>query len=146
VLSPVYFIKEKPDRVTEFNTNYGTYYAYGTVIKLLSDKNDTLFLEDTDDLIYWVADINFSYKYNWYTSHMPKIEKYKTARDKMFIKNPPDFYYDACLLISKRSWLAFSKKIENQYTRLLTNGRRSCLLIKNDKLKNRIHNLTILYL
>ncbi len=134
LLSKDSFLK-KTDKMLEFNNSYANEYAYGTGIKLLSKSTDTLFLEGTHDLIYWVADLNTSYKYGWYTSIMPYIDKYSSQRTAMFIKNSPDFYYDACKLLKQNNLKPTVKEINRQYLRLLINSKPSCLLIKKDKIK-----------
>ena len=134
LLSKDSFLK-KTDKMLEFNNSYANEYAYGTGIKLLSKSTDTLFLEGTHDLIYWVADLNTSYKYGWYTSIMPYIDKYSVERTAMFIKNSPDFYYDACKLFKQNNLKPTAKEINRQYLRLLINSKPSCLLIKKDKIK-----------
>ena len=130
-VSPNSFLNFKGTRVEIFNEGYGNYYAYGTVIKSLSSEDDTLFLEAGDDLIYWVSDQPSSYKYQMYTGIMPLIPRYFQEREEMFKNNPPDFYYDACL---KKEIVKLSEEAEN-FTRLELNGKPSCLLVKNSKLK-----------
>lgn len=128
-------MKSKTDRITEFNNGYANEFVYGTAIKSLSNRDDTLFLEGTDDLIYWVADLNTSYKYGWYTSFMPYIDKYSFERAAMFENNFPDFYYDACKLLKQNNLRPSAKEINRQYLRLSVNSKPSCLLIKKDKIK-----------
>ena len=92
VFSNKYFAWDHINQQTEFITNYGTLLQEGTVINLLSKPSDTLFLDDSDDLIYWQAKIFSKYKYSWYTSSMPAFSKFTYARIEMFKKYPPDFY------------------------------------------------------
>lgn len=68
----------------------------GTIMRDLSDKKSTLFLDDYDDLVYFEAKLAPAYKYSWYTSFGNRIPRYVDARDEMFLKYPPDFYYGDC--------------------------------------------------
>lgn len=126
ISNPNLYIYDKVSQQEELNTNYANYFTYGNAIKLLSNSSSTMFLEERDDLIYLLADRKPSYKYYWYTAHMPIISKYKEARDEMFKVNPPDFYYDACLPYKQSG----NSDLSN-YTRLNINDKPSCLLIKN---------------
>lgn len=127
--SKFYFINEKVDKVQEFNLSYSQYHVYSEVIKKLANPEDTLYLEEKDEVIYPLANLQTPYKYNWYTSFMPTIDIYKTERDKMMKNSLPDFYYDACILIERK------QKDPTAYTRINIYDKPSCLLIKNDKVK-----------
>ncbi|MBI4098336.1 MAG: hypothetical protein HY426_04855 [Candidatus Levybacteria bacterium] len=129
-------MKNKTDRITEFNNGYANEFAYGTAVKFLSNQNDTLFLEGSDELIYWISDLNSSYKYSWYTSFMPYIDKYSLERRVMFEKNPPDFYYDGCKLLKTNSLKPSAHQLEKDYSRLTLNQKPSCLLVRKDKLSS----------
>ncbi|MBI2621639.1 MAG: hypothetical protein HYW63_03290 [Candidatus Levybacteria bacterium] len=133
-ISPSFFIWEKIDRVSEFNTNYAQEFTYGSAIKLLSKENDTIFVEERDDLIYWIANRPSAYQHTWYTAHMPLIDRFKEDRLLMFESKPPDFYFDACFGQNKKH-RAYLLEIEQNYERLSINGNPSCLLIKNSTLK-----------
>ncbi|MBI4091940.1 MAG: hypothetical protein HY427_01905, partial [Candidatus Levybacteria bacterium] len=90
--SKFYFAYEKIDQHAELLTNYGETMQIGEVVKILSDPSDTLFLDGSDDLIYWQAQRTSPYKYSWYTSVMRHFPKYSKSRLDMFKNNPPDFY------------------------------------------------------
>jgi len=139
VSSPIYFAKEKIDEHTEFITNYGSYLQEGEVIKILSNKKDTLFLDASDDLIYWQAGLPSSYKYSWYTSSMPSFKKYTDARIEMFETNPPAFYreYGFCPKeIDPGQSYRLPDFIKNDYLNLIKDNKPSCLYVKKDKLKD----------
>jgi len=131
LLSNESYTHRTTSKIDDLNFEYGNYYTYATAIKNLSSPTNTMFLEERDDSIYIFAGINSSYKYQWYTAHMPLIKKFKDERNLMFIKTPPDFYYDACLLIQRK------EKDPSNYTRININGGKSCLLI-NKTIINKI--------
>lgn len=93
IFHPRSYLHDRVDRVSEFTQNYSIYYVTGSVVRLLSEPADTLFVDGIDDLIYWEAKRLSPYPYSWYTSFMHKFQKYTDARVKMFSENPPDFYY-----------------------------------------------------
>lgn len=130
LLSKESIAKTNLTRLEEYDFNYRHYFIFGDAINKLSNENQTVFLEERDDLIYISADRNSSYKYQWYTSLMPQVHKYKAERDKMFINNPPDFYYDACLGILRDEMTPVG------YIRVIQYEDPSCLLIKKDVFKN----------
>jgi hypothetical protein len=137
ITSPVYFANEKISQQDELITNYGTNLQEGTVVKLLSNPKDTLFLDGSDDLIYWQAQRHSPYKYTWYTSIMPYFDKYTSERTMMFKNTPPDFYrdYGICFKVDKNisSLPDFAK---NSYVRLFTDKKPTCLFISKNKLKS----------
>lgn len=90
------FFYDNLDKQREFTTNFGISLQVGYVIGALSTSKDSLFLDGTDDIIYFIANRQSKYPYSWYTSLMPNFNKYSEARIKMFHKNPPDFYYGSC--------------------------------------------------
>lgn len=132
-LSPQSFLYEKVDKEREFTTNYAQYFVNGETIKILADPDDTLFVEKWDDLIYWQADLPSSYKYSWFTSFMPFIPLYSKAREEMFLKNPPDFYYGDCPK-EKFSAQSLPKYRVEDYVQLYFAEKPSCLYIKKTKL------------
>lgn len=137
ITSPDYFGKEKVDTHTEFINNYGYILQQGEVIKILSDPDDTLFIDGSDDLIYWQSGLFSSYKYSWYTSSMSRFDKYNIARVEMFENNPPDFYreYGSCPKEeNKGAVYSLPEFIKDDYIRLYENGEESCIFIHKDKL------------
>lgn len=135
LLSPRAFFYEKIDKVYEFTTNYANYFTYGEVIKLLSDPKDTLFVDGFDELIYWQAKLDSSYRYSWYTSFMPYFSKYSNERMQMFIKNPPPFYYGSCPK-DKNVSRQLPKSIIDSYQSVYFSQAQTCLYIQKKKLSN----------
>lgn len=88
--SPKAFLHENIDRNKDFELNFDRYYIYGQAITYLAKPQDTLFLDGWDDLIYWQAGRDSSYKYVIYKG----IDgSFIAERMRMFRENPPDFYY-----------------------------------------------------
>lgn len=133
LLPPRAFFYEKIDKVYEFTTNYANYFTYGEVIKLLSDPKDTLFVDGFDELIYWQAKLDSSYRYSWYTSFMPYFSKYSNERMQMFIKNPPSFYYGSCPK-DKNVSRQLPKSIIDSYQSVYFSQAQTCLYIQKKKL------------
>lgn len=137
IISPEYFAKKEIDTHKEFIDNYGYILQQGEVIKILSDKNDTLFLDASDDLIYWQSGLFSPYRYSWYTSSMPAFEKYSNERMSMFRNNPPDFYREYGRCPKKDGEIAsyfLPEFIRDSYVRLYENGEESCIYVHKDKL------------
>lgn len=128
IFSPFSYIKEKPDPHFDLLVGYGNYMEAGETIRLLSDKDNTLFVDGFDELIYWQADRISPYKFNWYTSYMPMIHIYSEARNYMFKYNPPDFYYGSCPKEGNAARLLplYRKK---DYIQLYSRGKPTCLYI-----------------
>ena len=135
LLSPISYLKGKNNRVEEFTVNYAQYYTYGQAIKTLAAPSDTLFLDLWDDLIYYQAGILPAYPYALYTPVMSDFPLYNNLREKMFLTDPPDFYYAYCNDTSVLS-SPLPKKVMDQYLSLNLNGKRSCLYVKKNKLKS----------
>lgn len=129
VFSPKSFMKEKINREEAFTVGYGHYFATGTVVKTLAKKDDTLFVEARDDMIYWQADIKSAYKYQFYTGLMPSQKLYVDARTEMFGKYPPDFYYGDCDEKTMRA-KSLPKNRETDYQQIYFSEKPSCLYIK----------------
>ena len=115
-------------------TNYGRYIQVGEAVKTLSKAKDTLFVEAAEELMYVSSKSKSSYKYSMYTSFMPMFEKYTKAREEMFEKNPPDFYYDFCK-DAKIPTYRLEEKFRTNYHQLSEDGKPSCLFIHKGKLK-----------
>src|SRR3989344_1994568 len=125
------FFFEKISPHEEFMTNFGPVQEAGSVFKDLSNGSGTLFLDGFDDLIYLQAKMYSPYEYSWYTSVMPKFEKYTSARLLMFENNPPDFYYGTCPNVSEVVGFLpdFAK---GEYTNIPKDKKPSCVYIRND--------------
>ncbi len=135
ISSPKTFFRDKIKQHDEFIINYGNILEAGDVIKTISNPTDTLFVDGFDEMIYWVADRPSSYKYLMYTSSMPNFKKYSDAREGMFTKTPPDFYYGSCYKEINAARLMPSQSA-SLYTRLNAFGKPSCVFVRKDKVKN----------
>ncbi len=94
IFSPQSFFRDITDRDKEFRLGFDRYYIYGQAMKYLADVNDTLYIEGGwDDLIYWQADLDPSYRYVLYGGSSRNVAPFIKEREKMFKENPPDFYY-----------------------------------------------------
>lgn len=107
LIHPKSYLYDRVDRNAEFTQNYGQYYVPGEVVRLLSNPDDTLFLDGYDDLIYWQAKRFSPYPYSWYTSVMHEFAVYTDARATMFAENPPDFLYAKCSDAQRENYLRF---------------------------------------
>ncbi len=127
------FIWEKVNREEEFTTNYAHYFAYGSVIKILSKPTDTLFLDLWDDLLYQQSGLDSSYQYSLYTPIMSSSQKFVQARLAMFRNNPPDFYYS--YVDSGENCLSLlPNEIVDDYRQLYFSKEPICLYLKKTKL------------
>lgn len=138
VSSRSYFAHEPFDQHKELLTNYGEVMQMGEVIRALSNPGDTMFLDASDDMIYWQAKTPSPYKYSWYTSAMPHFKKYADARIEMFRQNPPTFYkeFGSC---PKKTDIGEQYRlpdfVANQYLRLYNLKSPSCLFVRKNKIK-----------
>ncbi len=137
VSSRSYFANEKIDEHQEFFGNFGEILQMGEVARILSNKNDSLFLDRSDDLIYWQAKRLSSYRYTWYTSQMNHFSKYTDARLEMFKTNPPDFYkeFGTCPKKTEIPDASLPSFVKNDYVRLYNLDSPSCLFVRKEKLK-----------
>lgn len=133
VFNPHSYIFDKHNLQEDLLTNFGKEMHIGTIVHDLSKPTDTLFLDGADDLIYWQADVQSSYKYSWYTAIMPQVPVYRNERLTMFKNTPPDFYYDFCTK-SAPTHSNLPEFIKNSYQQLYDNGKPSCLYVKKTKL------------
>ena len=107
-------------------------------MKSLSDSNDTLFLDRSDDLVYWQADRLSPYRYVLYTSKMNFYTKYTDERLRMFRNDPPDFYkeFGTCPKENPPQDGSLPEFVNDLYVRLYSNNEPSCLFVRKDKLKD----------
>jgi hypothetical protein len=110
----------------------------GEVIRALSSPGDTLFVDGSEDLIYWQAKVESPYKYSWYTSSMPLLDKYTDERIEMFKNDPPDFYreYGMCPKAKDKIMpdaYRLPDFIKDEYVRLYSD-RPTCLFVKKNKI------------
>lgn len=138
VFSKSYFPRDNFDQHSELITNYGEVMQIGEVVRALSKPGDTLFLDASDDLIYWQAKMLSPYKYTWYTSVMPYFKKYTDARVDMFKNDPPDFYkeFGSCPKKADIGELyRLPDFVKDKYVRLYNLENPSCLFVRKEKLK-----------
>lgn len=124
------FLFETIDPHVEYINNYGKYYSIGETFKSLSSKDATLYVDGTEDLLYWQAKLDSPYKYTWYTSVMPYFPIYNSARTEMFINNPPDLYYGSCPKIDGAARI-MPDEVLTLYTPINHNGSVSCLFVRS---------------
>lgn len=138
IISSDYFAKNKVDTHEEFINNYGSVLEKGEVLKTLSNPDDTLFLDASDDMIYWQSKLFSPYEYSWYTSSMPRLKKYTDERVRMFQNTPPDFYreYGSCPKDTEVGVdYSLPEFVKDDYVRLYHDGQESCIFIHKNKLK-----------
>ncbi len=133
ILSPSAFYREKVDQQRDFLIGYGHYLQVGEAIKALANPNNTVFINNFDEIINWVVDHPSPYKYNWFTSYMPSTSRYRDERLTMFRNTPPDFYYGGCVKNVDPVNVIPSFRT-NDYVRLLEDGKPSCLFIKKSSI------------
>lgn len=133
LFGPKSYLHDKPDVHTSLITNYGGPLQAGNVVGILASSNDTLFIDGFDDIIYFVAQKQSEYPFSWYTSLMPKYSIFTDARIAMFHQNPPIFYYGSCSN-EIRTELILPDFVINQYIRLTSFGKPTCLWINKSKL------------
>ncbi len=127
------FIWEKVNREEEFTTNYAHYFAHGSVIRILSKPENTLFLDLWDDLIYQQSGLDSSYPYSLYTPVMSSSQKFNQARLIMFHNNPPDFYY-SYPGTGENCPPLFPNEIIGDYRQLYFSKEPTCLYIKKENI------------
>ncbi len=139
VSSRSYFAHEPFDQQEALLINYGEVMQIGEVVRKLSNSGDTLFLDGSEDIIYWQAKLPSAYKYSWYTSAMPRFKKYTDARLGMFRTSPPTFYkeFGSCpKRIEMGELYRLPDFVANQYMRLYNLEKPSCLFVRKDKIKH----------
>lgn len=132
---PPYSTVYNKERQDEFTANYGRFYTYGDAIRLLSNPNDSLFVDDWDTLVYWQSGLDSSYKYAMYFPVMTTVSKFSDAREEMFRRNPPDFYYTDCERknITQKDAVFIPQYRQKDYVNVLWSGQPSCLYILKKK-------------
>lgn len=133
VQNKTYFAYENTDPQQVYLTQFGPIQQAGSVIRELSNKNDSLFLDGFDDLIYWEAKRTSDYTYSWYTSIMPAFPLYQNSRLKMFQNNPPQFYYGSCYKEGNPD-RRLPISVKNQYVMLTSGGKPTCIYVNKKKL------------
>lgn len=134
VLLPGSYVYDKVNREAEFVEGYGNYVSNGFVFKTLSNPNSTIFADRIDDLLYWVTDMKPAYKYSWYFTGMPEVEKFSQAYDQMFVGYPPDFYLGYCPKETGKAMYLPKDQLRN-YTQIYFSGKPTCMYVRNIALK-----------
>lgn len=90
------YIYQKNDRNELFNLHYANFYVTGETVRLLSNSNDTFFVDGYEALHIWQSKLDSSYKYAFYYPVIEGISPFAEEKERMFENNPPDFYYTFC--------------------------------------------------
>lgn len=134
IFSPQSFFRDTSDREEDFRLSFDRYYIYGQAIKYLANANDTFYIEGGwDDLIYWQADLEPAYKYVVYGGSSKIFMPFIQEREKMFMDNPPDFYYS----FHEKGMHPFGflpEKYKTEYNELIFVSSPSGLYIKKSKI------------
>jgi hypothetical protein len=133
ILPPYSTVYRGIDIHNEFNANYGRFYVTGEIIKILSDLDDNLFVDDWDTLVYWQSGLDSNYTYAMYFPVMSTVDKFSSEREKMFRNDPPEFYYTDCH--SNQGKPLIPEYRMKDYLPLYYEGRSSCIYILNTKIK-----------
>jgi len=130
IFSEKSYLRDKVDQQSLLINNYSREMGAGQAVKNLSKEGDTFFADGFDELTFWQSGLLSPYRYGWYTSVMPRFEKYRKARVEMFEKNPPDFYYGSC----EKGFPVIPGPIRDDYVRLTSNGKPGCIFVHVKKL------------
>lgn len=132
-VSPQSFTWEHIDREGEFASQYAKYTQYAQAIRIISEPDNTLFLDMWDDVIYWEAQRPSSYPLSLYIPVEAGIPRYQALRSAMFTDTPPDVYYSCPILESSQNRLPES--VRPTYTQLLSMGKPGCLYIQTSMMR-----------
>lgn len=126
---PDYFAFQKEQQQHLFAYNYDSFYVTGQAIQMMATEQSRLFVDLSDSLLFWTAQIPSSYKYGVYYPVAHVLPKYNNERMSMFQSAPPDFYYTHCLE-GKMVFQSLPASIKNMYTPLTFEGGPSCLYVR----------------
>ena len=129
ILHPQAYFKNSPDPHIEFLNNYGDSFRIGQTVGILSEPNQTFFININDNLnlSYWQSGLDSPYKYSWYGYIQPGIKEHQSAREEMFLNYPPDFYQgDLNVIVDTKK----RKEISGKYFQLYKDTKTSGLFIK----------------
>lgn len=93
IVFPQSIFQQNIDREKQFFSNFNQYYIFGEAVRLLSSKNNTVFVDGGNDLVYWQTKLDSSYRFSIYSGPGTDKDIFGRARIDMFQNNPPDFYY-----------------------------------------------------
>jgi hypothetical protein len=131
LITPLSYIHDKVNREAEFTTGYANVFANGNAVNILSTPEQTFFVDSIEELMYWQAKRISPYRYTWFTSIMPNVPKYMLARTRMFVDQPPDFYWGGCDGVRVPAPQIITNTYRPVYHQLLVSGKPSCLYVKN---------------
>lgn len=145
IFSPNSFLRENIDKEKQYLGNFDQYYIFGEAVRLLSKPGDTLFIDGGNDLIYWQANLDSAYQYSTYPGN--DVKKFELAKNEMFQKNPPDFYYYYLCSGKKYGTSAILTYGKQDYIQLKYLD-KNCLYMKKSKIasisKNTLDKLKVL--
>ncbi len=127
-VSPQSFLRERVDRMGEFETQYTKYTYYSEAIRAVSGPSHTLFLDMWDDVIYWEAKRPSAYPLSLYIPVASLFPEYRKLRADMFLHAPPDLYYSCPALAGPLNSLPEDRK--GEYVQLFSGGKPGCLYLK----------------
>ncbi len=126
------FLYDTVNRQNDFTVAYARYYDYGEAVHQLSTKNNTLFVDNYDSIIYWQAKLPSAYQYSFFYPTMQTFPLFLKARETMFDSHPPTFVYENCTDAS----IGIPNDKQILYTRLNGVNGPSCLYIYKNDIKN----------
>lgn len=127
---------EKSSPLIDYQINYSTHSEVGTIIKLMRDEADTLFVSNDSWLVYWQSDTNHVPKLFGYYTWMAGISDLNKKVLDTFENNPPTFFYcDNCKDNDLKKYLI-------KYTDLKQNGNSINLFVLPEKI-NRLNQSQI---
>lgn len=127
---PQSFIWEPNNREQDFHRNYGQYTGAGDLMRLLAEKDDTVFVEGWDSMIYLDAKITPAYPYIYYYPIITNIARYSALKDAMFRHKAPDFYYTC---YNQKG--PVTEVIKKQYVQISYKSANICIHVKKEKFK-----------
>lgn len=87
----------KRDDLADYNINYSTQTSLGEVIKIMKDRNDTLFVSQLSSILYWQSSIDHLPKLYGYYPWLMAVPNLHQGIIKAFENTPPTFFYcDNC--------------------------------------------------
>ncbi len=138
------FYWEDNNKQETFAIQYNRYEVNGEVIKRLAGKDDTLFINGWDSLIYWKSQVASSYPYTLYYPVVSRfgIEPFKSAIEKMYKVNPPTFYYQDC--VDGEEFAPIPAFIKENYSMLKYETNTTCIFVNNqekEKVKKKLETI-----
>ncbi len=128
---PKTYLWENVNREEAFTINYSKYYTNGIIMNILSEADDTVFIDYWDSLIYWQTKRDSSYKYAFYYPVTSSVPEYAQERTTMFAQHPPDFYYIDCG--KQTSTKLIPPTAKDTYIQLINGTQKTCLYMKKSK-------------